>query len=236
MFGVSGYMAVEAWAALAKGDLDRAVSLGEEAASAAETPPDLGLALLVLSTTARFRVDLVESERLAREATANIGPGNAYTPIALEALGGVLVHLEHHEEAAHLLGSAEALREETYATRFPWMEAIFRADFATARGALEEEAFEAAWAEGRAMTAEEAVAYATRGRGKRRRPSAGWDSLTPTELDVVRLVAEGLTNRQIAEKLFVSPRTVQSHLRSIFAKLGVSTRTELATQATRRDL
>ena len=53
---------------------------------------------------------------------------------------------------------------------------------------------------------------------RRRRPAAGWESLTDAELDVVRLVAEGLTNPEIAARLFVSPRTVQTHLGHIFAE------------------
>lgn len=83
------------------------------------------------------------------------------------------------------------------------------------------------------MSIEEAIAYAQRGRGERKRPPSGWASLTPAELDVVRLVAEGLTNKDVAARLFVSPRTVQSHLAHVFAKLGVTTRTQLAQEAAR---
>jgi DNA-binding CsgD family transcriptional regulator len=68
-------------------------------------------------------------------------------------------------------------------------------------------------------------------RGRRSRPQLGWESLTPTEERVVDLVAEGLTNPQIGERLYVSPRTVQTHLAHIFAKLGVSTRAQLGAQA-----
>src|SRR6476469_6415846 len=78
---------------------------------------------------------------------------------------------------------------------------------------------DAAWNEGVALSTEEAIAYALRGRGERKRPSTGWGSLTPTELDVVRLVAEGLPNKDIATRLFISPRTVQSHLRHVYNKL-----------------
>ena len=67
-----------------------------------------------------------------------------------------------------------------------------------------------------------------------RRPSFGWDSLTPTELRVVGLVAEGLTNRQIAERLYVSRRTVATHLEHVFQKLGHTNRVELAADAVRR--
>jgi DNA-binding CsgD family transcriptional regulator len=71
-------------------------------------------------------------------------------------------------------------------------------------------------------------------RGSRRRPSAGWDSLTPTELEVVRLVAEGLTNAEIGGRLFISGRTVESHLTHVFAKLNVASKLQLAAQAGRQ--
>ncbi len=80
------------------------------------------------------------------------------------------------------------------------------------------------------------MAYAARGRGERKRPSTGWASLTPSELQVVRLVAEGLSNPKIGERLFVSKRTVQTHLKHVFAKVGVTSRSELASQATRRQI
>jgi DNA-binding CsgD family transcriptional regulator len=80
----------------------------------------------------------------------------------------------------------------------------------------------------------EAVALATRGRGRRSRPSIGWEALTPAELAVVALVAEGHTNVEIAERLFVSRRTVATHLEHVFTKVGVRTRAELAAMAARR--
>ncbi len=73
-----------------------------------------------------------------------------------------------------------------------------------------------------------------RARGERKRPSSGWDALTPMETQVVALASEGLTNPQIAERLFVARGTVKIHLSHIFSKLGVSTRAELASEATRR--
>ncbi len=93
--------------------------------------------------------------------------------------------------------------------------------------------FDAAWTEGAALSTEEAIAYALRGRGERKRPPDGWESLTPTEREVVRLVEEGLPNKDIATRLFVSPRTVQSHLRHVYNKLGLTSRVQLAQEAAR---
>jgi DNA-binding CsgD family transcriptional regulator/tetratricopeptide (TPR) repeat protein len=71
-------------------------------------------------------------------------------------------------------------------------------------------------------------------RGPRGRPAHGWASLTPTERQVVELVTEGLTNAEIGRRLFIARRTVETHLSHVFAKLGVATRTALATEAIRR--
>jgi len=63
--------------------------------------------------------------------------------------------------------------------------------------------------------------------------SSGWASLTPSERDVVRLVSEGLGNNDIATRLFVSPRTVQTHLTHVYTKLGLTSRVQLAQEAAR---
>jgi DNA-binding CsgD family transcriptional regulator len=70
-------------------------------------------------------------------------------------------------------------------------------------------------------------------RSLRRRPATGWESLTPTERSVVGLVADGLRNREIADRLFISPRTVETHLTHVFGRLGIASRTELVALAGR---
>jgi DNA-binding CsgD family transcriptional regulator len=98
---------------------------------------------------------------------------------------------------------------------------------------MSDEDFQAAWAEGAALPTEDAIAYVLRGRGERKRPTTGWAALTPTERDVVRLVGEGLANKDVAARLFVSPRTVESHLTHVYTKLGLSSRVQLAQEAAR---
>ncbi len=73
-------------------------------------------------------------------------------------------------------------------------------------------------------------------RGSSGRPRAGWESLTATELRVTALVARGLTNADVASRLYVSRHTVESHLSHVFSKLGLASRVELAGQAALRDL
>jgi DNA-binding CsgD family transcriptional regulator len=70
-------------------------------------------------------------------------------------------------------------------------------------------------------------------RGSRQRPTHGWESLTPTEQAVSELVADGLTNGAVAKRLYMSPHTVNTHLRHAFAKLGVSNRVALAREVHR---
>jgi len=91
-----------------------------------------------------------------------------------------------------------------------------------------------AWQVGWSSSLEDTVEWLGRGRGPRGRPSTGWDSLTPTELEVARLVARGLSNPEIAETLFVSRNTVKAHLAHTYTKLGITTRAALATEVTRR--
>jgi DNA-binding CsgD family transcriptional regulator len=81
-----------------------------------------------------------------------------------------------------------------------------------------------------------------RGLGIRRRiataekPATGWGAMTKSELAVAQLVADGLTNREVADRLFVSPHTVNTHLRHVFAKLEVTSRVDVTRLATERVL
>ncbi|NKQ56265.1 helix-turn-helix transcriptional regulator [Amycolatopsis sp. K13G38] len=89
--------------------------------------------------------------------------------------------------------------------------------------------------EERVLELREAIEYARRARGKRGRPSSGWASLTPAEQSVVRLAAEGLSNPEIGSRLYMSRSTVKTHLSHVYAKLGVTNRTELAAVAKRTE-
>ena len=150
---------------------------------------------------------------------------------ALELLGAIAADAESYQEAARLFGAALALRQTS-----GFHMALNGRDsrLARVRAGLDPASFDTAYREGQALTPQQAIAYANRGRGARNRPSHGWDSLTPMEAQIVELLIEGKTNVAIGQQLFVSPRTVQSHLTRIYAKLGVRTRTELARKTTQR--
>ncbi|NKE57852.1 response regulator transcription factor [Lentzea sp. PSKA42] len=81
----------------------------------------------------------------------------------------------------------------------------------------------------------ETAGSAARPRAIRRRPATGWEALTPTEERVAELVTEGLSNPDIAAEMFLSRRTVQTHVSNALAKLGVASRTEIAREAARRN-
>lgn len=113
--------------------------------------------------------------------------------------------------------------------------AVYEASVTSLRETISAKDFDAMWIEGAAPSTDEMIAYAQRRRGKRKRPTSGWAALKPSEREVVRLVSEGLVNKDIATRLFVSPRTVQNHLTHVYTKLGVTSRVQLVREAVRRD-
>ena len=223
-------------AALAGADLVAARGWADEAVATAT-----GWFLVeVLTRTTRARVAIAQgepeqAERDAHDALARAAAVEAYllVPDILECLAALAGDAGSHHEAARLVGAAQGIRQQMGAVRFEVWDAAYEASVATLRDALGDEDFDAAWAEGAALSTEEAIAYAQRGRGQRKRPTTGWASLTPTERDVVRLVTEGLANNDIATRLFVSPRTVQTHLTHVYTKLGLTSRVQLVQEAAR---
>ena len=86
----------------------------------------------------------------------------------------------------------------------------------------------------RALASMRKLGLGRKRRGARKRPESGWEALTPSELEVVHLAAQGMTNPEIGQRLFISRRTVQTHLAHAFRKLDISSRVELAAEAARR--
>ena len=192
-------------------------------------------ALTVRAFIAIAQGDPDQAERDAHDALALAARTQGYVRVAdtLECLACLAVDGGNHAYAARLLGAAAGVRQRMGHVRLAMYQAGYDASVAAVREALGQDDFDAAWAEGAALSIEEAIAYAQRGRGERKRPTSGWASLTPMELDVVRLVREGLGNKDIGGRLFISPRTVQTHLTHVYAKLGLTSRVQLV-QAGRR--
>jgi DNA-binding CsgD family transcriptional regulator len=206
----------------------------------ADDAPTTTGAFLPQALAARARAAIAQgepdqAERDAHAAVACAAEVGAYLfiPDILECLGTLAGEAGSHREAARLFGAAHGMRLRMGAVRFKVYDAGYAAWVAALRDVMVEKDFDSAWAEGAALCTQEAIAYAQRGRGQRKRPTSGWASLTPTERDVVGLVSEGLANNDIATRLFVSPRTVQTHLTHVYAKLGLSSRVQLVQEAAR---
>ena len=190
-------------------------------------------AFAVRARVAIAQGELAQAERDVYEAlTAAADSGGLLSvPDAFECLAMLTVH--DPRRAARLLGAAQGIRKRTQEARLPLVDHDHEQTLARIREALGESAFQQSYSEGQALSTTEAIAYAQRGRGERKRPSSGWESLTPAELDVIRLLSEGLSNKEIASRLFISPRTAQTHLTHIYSKLNLTSRVQVAQEAAR---
>jgi predicted ATPase/class 3 adenylate cyclase/DNA-binding CsgD family transcriptional regulator len=221
---------------LAHGDVAAARRWADESVSVA-VGSHRAMALSARARVAAAEGEPEQAEHDARDALAAAAATDAHliTADALECVAGLAGNGRSHREAARLYGAADSVRKDTGAVRFKIYDDGYMSAIGAVRDSLGHSDFESAWAEGAAMSTLEAIAYARRGHGGRKRPASGWRSLTPTERDVVRLVSEGLSNNDIASRLFISPRTVQSHLTHVYNKLGVSSRVQLVQEAARHD-
>ncbi|WP_272475801.1 helix-turn-helix transcriptional regulator [Baekduia alba] len=138
---------------------------------------------------------------------------------SLEALGVLCAATDRPDMAARALRAAAAARAASGIVGPPLRRPPSDVDAGTDVG------------DEPALPLDDALAYVRRAWGPRRRPGAGWGSLTPTEVEVVRLAVEGLSNPEIGAKLYMSRSTVKTHLSHVFAKVGVANRTELAAAA-----
>jgi predicted ATPase/DNA-binding CsgD family transcriptional regulator len=236
-----------AWTLLALGDVLRAQGDADGASVRVNTALELGnhvgaqslvtqAAHELLARLAIGRGEWSEAERFVHDTLSQrveLGV-RLWLPESLDLLAQVAAGLESYTEAARLVGAAERARSDLAVVRWAPDAPAFRELEELIEEQMGSEAYDAARAEGAAMSLDEAIGWVRRARGSRKRPSGGWESLTPTEIRVVELVSEGLTNPQVAERMFISRATVKAHLAHIFQKLDLSSRSELAAVAARR--
>jgi non-specific serine/threonine protein kinase len=242
--GVARALLIPGLAAVAEGDHQQALALHGESLALARGAED-GIAMLISLAMGAFaslgledgpRARALCAQSLALPTQPRVANATAFQLHASAALAcweGLSLR------SARLWGAAESLRETVGATLSPIELRVYRPYIEAARERLDLSAWNEALAEGRAMTADEAVEYATSDR-RRPRPRAASTSgdvsaitqpngmLTRRQREVAFLVASGLTNRQIASELRISENTVANHVARILRKLDASSRSRIA--------
>jgi non-specific serine/threonine protein kinase len=224
------------------GDDERARSAYEESLAIAERIGDarrLYYVLFNLAFVAQHEGNHQEAIRMIRRSLALCQDLGVPTDVAQEllALAGSLGALGEPVSAAHLFGAAYTFLQRSGVLIDPSDQPEHDRNIAIVRGQLDEAAFEAAWAEGQTMTFDQAVAYAQtvfdsddlsalRPQPDKEIHSLG--DLTRRERDVALLIAEGKSNREIADALVISERTVEGHVSNILSKLGFRSRAQVA--------
>ncbi len=201
-------------------------------------PHTLGRSLLGLAELARDDEQLDEAWELAHDSLEILDDHGDRVGVAaaLEQIADLATTLREPERSLRLLAASQRFHDDAGIVRFAVQAGRFDRAVGAARAASNPTDATACWDAGGELALADAVAYARRGRGERQRPRIGWASLTPVERDVVRLVAEGQTNAVIGQRLFISVNTVKKHLSSVYAKVDVDGRADLAAQVARREL
>jgi predicted ATPase/DNA-binding SARP family transcriptional activator/DNA-binding CsgD family transcriptional regulator len=253
--GVARALLIPGLAAVAGGDHERALALHEESLTLARKAGDdvataLSLGMGVFASLGRDdnqRAKALCEQSLALPPKPRVMNATTFQLHASAALAG---SQGLQARSARLWGAAESLRETIGATLSPVELRVHGPYIEAARQKLGEIAWEEAWAEGKAMTVEEAEEYALAereapGRTRPRRASVPKevpasrqpdDGLTGRQWEVALLVARGFTNRQIASELTISENTVANHVAGIASKLDVPSRSRIAVWVTEREL
>jgi DNA-binding CsgD family transcriptional regulator len=241
MEGIESFFFFSGQLALSQGDIATARSLAEKSLVINReigNREDTAESLFLLARVEAHQGDNVAARALYEQSLAIAIEGNSKHDIDLflEGLAGVVAAQGEPAWAARLYGAAEALRDANSIPIVPVYLAEYERSVAATRAQLGEQAFAAAWAEGRTMTPEQALAAQepvvmpiAAPAGLSAIPPVPKapiypDGLTAREVEVLRLVAQGLTDAQIADHLVISPRTVNTHLTSIYGKIRISSR------------
>jgi predicted ATPase/DNA-binding CsgD family transcriptional regulator len=191
---------------------------------------------------ATWRRDTRRATELEREAIRLQAPVGDHSGMALsmDSLAWCAASEGHHERAARLLGTASMLWRLGGAGRIGGSLAHVSDEHASlpARKALGEQAFKQAFAEGAACTVDQAVAHALSDKPPARRKAATAKpagELTRREFEIAGLVAEGLSNKELGTRLVISQRTAEAHVEHILAKLGFTSRVQIAAWFAQQD-
>ena len=243
------------WAAFRQGKIALARSLLEESVNyqGEEEPAELDNKAWALSHLARvvaFEGDHARARALYEQCLAIVKQVDSklFTPFHLEGLAAVVAAQGELPWAVRLWGAAEVLRDGMGAPIPPAYRADYERSVAATRTQLGEQAFATAWVEGGTMTLDQVLGE--QGKAKvttpaetaqparpMTKPSASSpDGLTAREVEVLRLLAQGMTSAQIAEQLVIGVVTVNFHVRSIYSKLGVTSRAAAARYAVEHHL
>jgi non-specific serine/threonine protein kinase len=223
-----------------QGDLDGARRHFEESVAVTRVLGDsLGLALSLakLGEVVGTQGDMRLAHQLLGESVSLLGELGDIQRMAfgLERFAIVAAAHGRAQRALQLAGAASALREAIGTPLGAAADAALEARFAPARASLRRDLADAAWARGRAMSLEAAVAFAlaegveaAADAERRRGPGESLYGLTPREREVAVRIARGLTNRQMAAELALAERTVDVHVSNILGKLQLSSRAQVA--------
>ena len=164
-------------AALACGDLVAARHWADDTVAVAPGWHRM-VALNARAAVAMAQSEPQQAERDCHDALAVAAgtQGYLHVPDTLEGLARLAFDGDNHQQAARLFGAAAAVRQRNGEALFPVFQADYDRVVAATRDALGQTDFDSAWTEGAALSTEEAITYAQRGRGERRRPTSGWES------------------------------------------------------------
>jgi DNA-binding CsgD family transcriptional regulator/predicted ATPase len=232
-----------------EGDVERALGMLEQALDIARQRSDHPATAQIYRTLALFQRrqgQLPEASNSYRESLTRFW-SLGLKPALVDNLAGLALVAQAHrraERAVVLFAAASAVRWQTSWLTQPILRPEYESAIAALRAGLGDDAFDSIWDRGAAMPLERAIEFALESADSESTtavpaatiPTSQRHPLSPRELDVLRCLITGQSNAEIASVLFISPNTVSNHVANIMNKLGVDSRTAVATWAVRNGI